>query len=132
MTLTYPGPRPRRQLLWLLTGRLKREPLAKLLAGDTSIPAGRVSRRRRRSSWPTLRQRRNVVCRPDGRTRTSELPTRPPTRIVLFGATGDLAARKLIPGFLRPGKVGLMPDDFRIIGTSRRLHVRRRLPRARA
>ncbi|MFV0316078.1 MAG: glucose-6-phosphate dehydrogenase [Microthrixaceae bacterium] len=40
--------------------------------------------------------------------------------IVLFGATGDLAARKLIPGFFHLSEVGLMPRDFRILGTSRR------------
>jgi 6-phosphogluconolactonase/glucosamine-6-phosphate isomerase/deaminase len=31
-----------RQLLWLVTGGDKKGPLAKLLAGDTTIPAGRV------------------------------------------------------------------------------------------
>ena len=30
------------QILWLITGQDKKAPLAKLLAGDTSIPAGRV------------------------------------------------------------------------------------------
>ncbi len=43
-----------------------------------------------------------------------------PHVIVLFGATGDLAARKLLPGFHRLAQVGLMPADFRIVGTSRR------------
>ncbi|MFM8304361.1 MAG: glucose-6-phosphate dehydrogenase [Actinomycetota bacterium] len=38
--------------------------------------------------------------------------------VVLFGATGDLAARKLIPGFARLHRAGLMPHKFRIIGTS--------------
>lgn len=42
MTLTYPGLARARRLLWLLVGETKREPLAQLLAGDTSIPAGRV------------------------------------------------------------------------------------------
>ncbi|MCP4434788.1 MAG: glucose-6-phosphate dehydrogenase [Actinomycetia bacterium] len=40
--------------------------------------------------------------------------------IVLFGAAGDLAARKLLPGFYHLSQVGLMPEDFRIVGTSRR------------
>ena len=40
--------------------------------------------------------------------------------VVLFGATGDLAARKLLPGFYTLAQVGLMPPDFRIVGTSRR------------
>jgi 6-phosphogluconolactonase len=42
MTLTYPALARARQLLWLVTGADKRQPLAKLLAGDTTIPAGRV------------------------------------------------------------------------------------------
>ncbi|MFZ4518622.1 MAG: glucose-6-phosphate dehydrogenase [Microthrixaceae bacterium] len=41
-----------------------------------------------------------------------------PQVVVLFGATGDLAARKLLPGFLRLSEVGLMPSGYRIIGTS--------------
>jgi 6-phosphogluconolactonase len=42
MTLTYPALAEARQILWLVTGPSKVEPLRKLLAGDTSIPAGRV------------------------------------------------------------------------------------------
>ena len=42
MTLTYPALARADQLLWLVSGEDKREPLAKLLAGDRSIPAGRV------------------------------------------------------------------------------------------
>jgi 6-phosphogluconolactonase len=42
MTLTYPALSAARQILWLTVGEAAREPLAKLLAGDTSIPAGRV------------------------------------------------------------------------------------------
>ncbi len=38
--------------------------------------------------------------------------------IVLFGATGDLAARKLLPGFFELTQAGLMPPDFRVIGTA--------------
>jgi 6-phosphogluconolactonase len=42
MTLTYPALAEARQILWLVTGEEKREALARLLAGDRSIPAGRV------------------------------------------------------------------------------------------
>jgi len=42
MTLTYPALARASQLLWLVTGEDKRGPLAKLLAGDRSLPAGRV------------------------------------------------------------------------------------------
>jgi 6-phosphogluconolactonase len=42
MTLTYPALARADQILWLVTGSDKKDPLAKLLAGDTTIPAGRV------------------------------------------------------------------------------------------
>lgn len=42
MTLTYPALETARRVLWLVTGSDKRDALAKLLAGDESIPAGRV------------------------------------------------------------------------------------------
>ena len=42
MTLTYPAIDAARGIVWLVTGAEKREPLAKLLAGDETIPAGRV------------------------------------------------------------------------------------------
>jgi len=42
MTLTYPAIDAARRILFLVTGAEKREPLAKLLAGDRSIPAGRI------------------------------------------------------------------------------------------
>ena len=40
-----------------------------------------------------------------------------PHVVVLFGATGDLARRKLLPGLFRLSQAGLMPE-FRIVGTS--------------
>jgi 6-phosphogluconolactonase len=42
MTLTYPALAAAHEILWLVTGPSKREALAGLLAGDDSIPAGRV------------------------------------------------------------------------------------------
>lgn len=42
MTLTYPALSQARQILWLTIGEQAREPLARLLDGDASIPAGRV------------------------------------------------------------------------------------------
>ena len=38
--------------------------------------------------------------------------------IVLFGATGDLAKRKILPGLYHLFVAGLMPDKFRIIGSA--------------
>jgi glucose-6-phosphate 1-dehydrogenase len=38
--------------------------------------------------------------------------------IVLFGATGDLAKRKLLPGLFHLAVAGLLPDKYRIVGSS--------------
>jgi len=38
--------------------------------------------------------------------------------IVLFGATGDLAKRKLLPGLFHLHAAGLLPHDYRVIGCS--------------
>ena len=38
--------------------------------------------------------------------------------IVLFGATGDLAKRKLLPGLFHLAKAGLMPAKYQIIGSA--------------
>jgi glucose-6-phosphate 1-dehydrogenase len=45
------------------------------------------------------------------------LPPLDPHVIVLFGATGDLAKRKLLPGLLHLSQAGLMPE-FAVVGTS--------------
>jgi 6-phosphogluconolactonase len=42
MTLTYPALAEARSVFWLIAGEDKRDALAKLLAGDPSVPAGRV------------------------------------------------------------------------------------------
>ena len=38
--------------------------------------------------------------------------------LVIFGATGDLARRKLLPGLWHLSEAGMMPDRYRIIGVS--------------
>ena len=43
MTLTYPALESAREIVWLVTGEEKRGAVARLLAGDTSIPAGRIA-----------------------------------------------------------------------------------------
>jgi len=42
-----------------------------------------------------------------------------PTIFVLFGATGDLAARMVLPAFFTLAQKGLLPDDWRLIGNGR-------------
>ncbi|GAA4262907.1 glucose-6-phosphate dehydrogenase [Dactylosporangium darangshiense] len=39
--------------------------------------------------------------------------------IVLFGATGDLAKRELLPGLWRLAQAGLLPSRYRIVGSAR-------------
>jgi 6-phosphogluconolactonase len=46
MTLTYPILNRSRRVLWLVTGDDKAEMVARLFAGDTSIPAGRIHKDR--------------------------------------------------------------------------------------
>jgi len=59
----------------------------------------------------------NPACPP----MISNAPTRvPPTAAVIFGATGDLTHRKIIPAFYHLAKNNLLPDDFAIIGFARR------------
>jgi glucose-6-phosphate 1-dehydrogenase len=41
----------------------------------------------------------------------------PPTTIILFGATGDLSKRKLLPGLLHLMRSGLLPQ-MQVVGTS--------------
>jgi len=47
-----------------------------------------------------------------------ELP--PPTSLVIFGGTGDLAARKLLPAVYNLRRGGLLPEKFDVIGIGRR------------
>jgi 6-phosphogluconolactonase len=42
MTLTLPALSRARRILWIVTGSEKRAALARLLAGDRRVPAGRV------------------------------------------------------------------------------------------
>lgn len=42
-----------------------------------------------------------------------------PTVFVLFGATGDLAHRLVMPAFFRLAQAGLLPSDWRLVGNGR-------------
>jgi glucose-6-phosphate 1-dehydrogenase len=44
----------------------------------------------------------------------------PPTTLVIFGATGDLSRRKLMPALYNLAHEGALPERFNLIGTSRR------------
>src|SRR5260370_39919630 len=43
----------------------------------------------------------------------------PPLTIVIFGASGDLTARKLIPSLYQLDRKGQLPDEARIVGVAR-------------
>jgi glucose-6-phosphate 1-dehydrogenase len=44
----------------------------------------------------------------------------PPTVVVIFGASGDLTARKLIPAIYNLGYDNLLPADFHLVGYGRK------------
>jgi glucose-6-phosphate 1-dehydrogenase len=44
----------------------------------------------------------------------------PPTVVVIFGASGDLTARKLIPAVYNLGHDNLLPADFQLVGFGRK------------
>ena len=43
-----------------------------------------------------------------------------PTVLVVFGATGDLMERKIVPALLHLHRGGRLPERFRVIGFARR------------
>ena len=45
-----------------------------------------------------------------------------PTALTIFGATGDLAQRKLLPALYNLAHEGALPERFNLIGTSRSEH----------
>jgi glucose-6-phosphate 1-dehydrogenase len=56
-----------------------------------------------------------LTCRLNGGRKAVE-----PCSIIIFGASGDLTARKLVPALYHLAKEKQMPADFRIIGVARR------------
>jgi len=55
-----------------------------------------------------------MICRLDTQRRRVE-----PCSLVIFGASGDLTSRKLIPALYHLHQGGLLPEDYRIIGFAR-------------
>ena len=56
-----------------------------------------------------------AVARLDGGRKISE-----PCTIIIFGASGDLTERKLIPALFHLFSDGQLPEQFRVIGFARR------------
>src|SRR5262245_66636209 len=46
--------------------------------------------------------------------------TAKPCALVIFGATGDLTKRKLVPSLMGLAKDGLLPPGFAVVGFARR------------
>jgi glucose-6-phosphate 1-dehydrogenase len=57
---------------------------------------------------------RTPMAEPMGRVRVPD-----PLALVIFGGTGDLARRKLMPALWKLQRDGLLPDAFAIVGNSR-------------
>ena len=43
-----------------------------------------------------------------------------PCVVVIFGASGDLTKRKLLPALYHLEQAGLLPEDFAVVGVARR------------
>src|SRR3984885_15022562 len=43
-----------------------------------------------------------------------------PTAVVIFGASGDLTKRKLLPALFHLEQSGLLPEEFAVVGVARR------------
>ncbi len=68
-----------------------------------------------------------VPAAPAGCAEIAQAPPRAadPCTVVMFGATGDLAMRKLVPAFYNLRTEGLLSDRFAVVGVGRdapRLH----------
>jgi glucose-6-phosphate 1-dehydrogenase len=66
----------------------------------------------------STRSEQSGPARPPGHSPRHGHARPDPYVIVLFGATGDLAKRKLLPGLHHLFRAGLMPDEFRVIGSA--------------
>ncbi|MHB8429746.1 MAG: glucose-6-phosphate dehydrogenase [Acidimicrobiales bacterium] len=54
-----------------------------------------------------------------GRGRPAVLSKAPPVALVIFGASGDLSARKIFPALARLADRGVLDDGFTVIGVAR-------------
>ncbi len=52
------------------------------------------------------------------------MKSKTPTTIVIFGASGDLTKRKLIPALFQVAREGLLPKNFAIVGFARKEFAR--------
>ena len=60
-----------------------------------------------------------VTAAPEAERRIQGVQTPDDHVLIVFGATGDLARRKLLPGLFHLAETGLLPEGYRVIGASR-------------
>jgi len=61
-----------------------------------------------------------ILNSPDSAAGNGERKHADPCSIIIFGASGDLTARKLIPALYHLFKGNLLPETFRVVGFARR------------
>ena len=59
------------------------------------------------------------VAGPAARSDARTTPPAAPCTMVIFGASGDLTKRKLLPALYNLRKAGLLSDHFAVIGVAR-------------
>lgn len=65
-----------------------------------------------------VRSRRTIASSTPER-QTTDMPTAPPCILIIFGASGDLAHRKLVPAVYEMAREKLLPEGFALVGFSR-------------
>src|SRR3984893_2865393 len=53
-------------------------------------------------------------------TERKDEPLTEPCVVVIFGTSGDLTKRKLLPALYHLEQAGLLPEDFAVVGVARR------------
>ena len=93
---------------------IRRRPTSRIPAGACPRPAQSPADRRRPKLTLMLEQAPNPLA--------EGLERQPvdPTALVIFGATGDLARRKLLPAIYNLAHDGALPERFALVGVSRR------------
>ena len=76
------------------------------------------------SSRPRRARRRRRTTAENPLTAGLERLPVPPTTLVIFGATGDLARRKLLPALYNLAHEGALPGRFHLVGVSRKEKAR--------